>query len=333
MKSIAACLVTLLWASQVLAQERLPIIDMHLHAHAADHQGTPPRGICAPFTQFPAWDPARSWGDVFAEMQRDPPCDDPLWSPTSDEALRDRTLEILERRNIIGMLSGSPDRVEQWREAAPERIIPGLELFGRNVDVSPESLRRLYQAGRVAVLSEVSNQYAGIPPNDPRLEPYWAVAEELDMPVGIHIHPGPPGTPYLGGPTHGLHSPLLLEEVLVRHPGLRVYVIHAAWPQLDDMLTLLFTHPQVYVDVGGLVWIHPRADFYRYLRAIVEAGFGNRVMFGSDQMIWPEAIERAIQSIEDAPFLSEQQKRDILYNNAARFFRLSEEDIARHHAM
>ena len=333
MKSIAACLVTLLWASQVLAQERLPIIDMHLHAHAADHQGTPPRGICAPFTQFPAWDPARSWGDVFAEMQRDPPCDDPLWSPTSDEALRDRTLEILERRNIIGMLSGSPDRVEQWREAAPERIIPGLELFGRNVDVSPESLRQLYQAGRVAVLSEVSNQYAGIPPNDPRLEPYWAVAEELDMPVGIHIHPGPPGTPYLGGPTHGLHSPLLLEEVLVRHPGLRVYVIHAAWPQLDDMLTLLFTHPQVYVDVGGLVWIHPRADFYRYLRAIVEAGFGNRVMFGSDQMIWPEAIERAIQSIEDAPFLSEQQKRDILYNNAARFFRLSEEDIARHHAM
>jgi hypothetical protein len=333
MKSIAACLVTLLWASQVLAQERLPIIDMHLHAHAADHQGTPPRGICAPFTQFPAWDPARSWGDVFAEMQRDPPCDDPLWSPTSDEALRDRTLEILERRNIIGMLSGSPDRVEQWREAAPERIIPGLELFGRNVDVSPESLRQLYQAGRVAVLSEVSNQYAGIPPNDPRLEPYWAVAEELDMPVGIHIHPGPPGTPYLGGPTHGLHSPLLLEEVLVRHPGLRVYVIHAAWPQLDDMLTLLFTHPQVYVDVGGLVWIHPRADFYRYLRAIVEAGFGNRVMFGSDQMIWPEAIQRAIQSIEDAPFLSEQQKRDILYNNAARFFRLSEEDIARHHAM
>jgi hypothetical protein len=333
MKTIAACVVTLLWASQLLGQERLPIIDMHLHAHAADHQGTPPRGICAPFTQFPAWDPTRSWGEVFAEMQRDPPCDDPLWSPTSDEALRDRTLEVLERRNIIGMLSGSPDRVQQWSEAAPERVIPGLELFGRDVDVSPESLRQLYQAGRVAVLAEVLSQYAGIGPNDPRLGPYWAVAEELDIPVGIHVAPGPPGSPYLGGPTHGLHSPLLLEEVLVRHPGLRIYVIHAAWPQLDDMLTLLFTHPQVYVDVGGLVFIHPRADFYRYLRAIVEAGFGNRVMFGSDQMIWPDAIERAIQSIERAPFLTERQKRDIFYNNAARFLRLGDEEIARHHAM
>jgi hypothetical protein len=37
------------------------------------------------------------------------------------------------------------------------------------------------------------------------------------------------------------------------------------------------------------------------------------------------------QRIEAAPFLSEQQKRDILYNNAARFLRLSDAEIARHH--
>ena len=54
-------------------------------------------------------------------------------------------------------------------------------------------------------------------------------------------------------------------------------------------------------------------------------------MFGSDQMIWPEAIELAIEAIESAPFLDEEEKRDIFYNNAARFLRLSEEEIARHH--
>ena len=332
MTSVAACLLVLA-VPRLSAQQQPPILDMHLHAHAADHQGPPPRAICAPFDRFPAWDPARSWVDVFAEMQRNPPCEDPLRSPLTDEALRDGTLEVLERRNIIGVLSGPPDRVQQWKSAAPDRIIAGLELFGRGVDVSPDSIRRLHAAGRLQVLAEVTSQYAGIGPDDPRLEPYWAVAEELDIPVGIHIHPGPPGAPYFEGPTHGLHSPLRLENVLVRHPRLRVYVIHAAWPQLDDMLTLLFTHPQVYVDVGGLVFIHPRADFYRYLRAIVEAGFGNRVMFGSDQMIWPDAIERAIQSIERAPFLTGRQKRDILYNNAARFLRLSDEEIARRHAM
>jgi predicted TIM-barrel fold metal-dependent hydrolase len=117
-----------------------------------------------------------------------------------------------------------------------------------------------------------------------------------------------------------------LEEALVRHPRLRVWIMHAGWPMLDDLLAVLWTHPQVYVDLGVIIFALPRAELYRYLRVIVEAGFGSRVMFGSDQMVWPETIERGIRTIEEAPFLSEQQKRDILYNNAARFLRLSEAD-------
>ena len=128
-----------------------------------------------------------------------------------------------------------------------------------------------------------------------------------------------------------MHSALTLEEVLVKHPNLRVYIMHAGFPMLDDLLALLYAHPQVYVDVGYIVWGQPRAAFYRYLQGIVEAGFGNRVMFGSDQIVWPGVIERSIASIDDAPFLSVEQKRDIFYNNAARFLRLSEEQIAAHH--
>jgi predicted TIM-barrel fold metal-dependent hydrolase len=51
-------------------------------------------------------------------------------------------------------------------------------------------------------------------------------------------------------------------------------------------------------------------------------------MFGSDQMNWPAAIEVAIQSIETAPFLTTEQKREILFDNAARFLRLSPERVA-----
>lgn len=101
-------------------------------------------------------------------------------------------------------------------------------------------------------------------------------------------------------------------------------------PWLDDLLAVLYAHPQVYVDIGVIVFSQPRADFYRYFRVIVEAGFGKRVMFGTDQIVWPGLIARAIAVIEEAPFLSEEQKRDILYNNAARFLRLTEEEIARH---
>jgi len=318
-------------ASPIQAQEPLPIIDMHLHAHGVDHQGPPPRALCAPFDEFPAWDPIGSWPAVFERIQTDPPCDDAVWSPMTDGELRDSSLAVLARRNIFAVVSGSPERVDEWRRAAPSRILPGLELFGFGIEVSTDSLRRLISQQDVQVLAEVSSQYRGLSPDAAELEPYWALAEELDIPVGIHIHPGPPGSPYMGTPTDGLHSPLSLEPVLRRHPRLRLYVIHAAWPQLDDMLTLLFTHPQVYVDIGGLAWIHPRADFYRYLRGIVDAGLGNRVLFGSDQMIWPQAIELALQAVEEAPFLTVHQRRAILYDNAARFLRLSEQEIARHH--
>lgn len=52
------------------------------------------------------------------------------------------------------------------------------------------------------------------------------------------------------------------------------------------------------------------------------AGLGKRIMWGSDQMSWPGAIDQGLDAIRTAPFLSEQERRDILFNNAVRFFRL-----------
>jgi len=181
------------------------------------------------------------------------------------------------------------------------------------------------------VFGEWGTQYERIEPNDPRLELYWALAERLDIPVQIHVGTGPFGVIYMGsdGYRARMHSALTMEEVLVRHPKLRVYLAHAGYPMIDDLLAVLYAHPQVYVDTGVIVFTQPRAAFYRYLQKIVEAGFGNRVMFGSDQMVWPGVLERSVKVIEDAPFLTAKQKRDILYNNAARFLRLTPEEIAR----
>jgi predicted TIM-barrel fold metal-dependent hydrolase len=333
MKPAMPSLVLALLLVPLSSQQPLPIIDMHLHALAADAQGPPPVGICSPVDPFPAWDPAEPYGATFMAMLKQPPCDDPLWSPTTDEALMAKTLEVVARRNIFGVLSGTRERVAMWRAAAPGRFLQGLGFRLGPDSPSPESLRALHAEGRLDVLAEVTNQYAGITPADDRMKPYWALAAELDMPVGIHIGPGPPGVRYLGatGYRARLHSALTLEEVLVEHPGLRVYIMHAGFPLLDDLLALMYAHPQVYVDVGVIVFTQPRAAFYRYVQGIVEAGFGNRVMFGSDHMVWPGAIDRSIAVIEDAPFLGESQKRDILYHNAARFLRLSDEEIARHH--
>jgi uncharacterized protein len=315
--------------------KRLPILDMQLHALAADAQGPPPLAIGTPYETFPVWDQAGPYSATFMGMMKDPADGDVVWSPTTDQELMEQTLEVLERLNIIGVVSGTAERVAEWRAAAPHRLIPGL-LFQLDDDApSPEEVRRLHEQGHLAVFGEVLIQYQGITPDDERMAPYWALAEELDIPVGIHVGTGPPGAAYLGaaGYRARLHSPLVMEEVLLGYPSLRVYLMHAGYPMLDDLLAVLYAHPQVHVDVGVIVFAHPRPAFYRYLQAVVDAGFGNRVMFGSDQMVWPGVIERSVEVIQEAPFLDDRQKRDILYNNAARFLRLSPEEIAHHHQM
>ena len=318
------------------AQVRPPIIDVHMHAMSADDQGPPPLGMCTPIAVFPVWDPGKSsYGEVFMDMFKHPPCKDPVWSPLTDDALMRETIAVMEKLNIIGVLSGTAARVEMWRKAAPGRFIPGLEFQIAKDTASPQELRLLNKAGQLAVLGEIGNQYIGITPDDPRMEPYWALAEELDIPVSIHIGTGPPGVIYLGAAKYRarMHSALTMEEVLVRHPKLRVNIMHAGYPMIDDLLALLYAHPQVYLDVGVIAYTQPRAAFYNYLQAIFNAGFGNRVMFGSDQMVWPGVIERAVKVIEEASFLTESQKRDIFYNNAARFLRLTPDDLARHQNM
>lgn len=321
-----------------------PILDMHMHARTAAFYGPPPMPICAPVERMPRWDPAKPmWEDGSPA-----PCRTPLMSPMTDDELLYQTVEIMERRNVVGVLGGSPELVAAWMNAAPGRFIPALDVrfdaataaaFAPMPPGAPRRLlplaemRRLHQAGAFRVLAEVTNQYAGIAPDDARLEPMWAMAEQLDIPVGIHIGGAEPGTPYTGSAAFRarLQSALTLEDVLVRHPKLRVYIMHAGYPMVDDLLALLFTHPQVYVEPSMAINVETRAAFYRFLRPIIEAGYGDRVMFGSDQIIWPGLIEAAIKSIEDAPFLSAEQKRDIFYNNAARFLRLSDAEIAHHH--
>jgi uncharacterized protein len=333
MRSIASVILAAACGA-VHAQGTPPIIDMHVHAVPLawfEQLGGPaPIPHCVPMTDYPPVTSARRWPEAF--RARDQSCH-AVRSPSTDDEVMQGTLAIMKRRNVIAVTSGA--RVARWREAAPRRIIPSLSFQGGRDAPSVPDVRKAFEAGQFAVFGEVSTQYGGIEPDDASLEPYWAALAQLGIPVGIHIGTGPVGAPYLGFERYRarLHSPLVLEEVLVRHPDLRVYIMHAGWPMLDDLLAVLWTHPQVYVDVGVIDWALPRTEFYRYLRRIVEAGFAKRVLFGSDQMIWPETMEIAIQSIESADFLSAEQKRDIFFNNAARFLQLSPEQSSAMHDM
>lgn len=305
-------------AAQDAPKQRLPIIDMHLHALPAKGWPGGPSILC-PGMAFAAFDPREKWDPNHLWET----CPNPLVAPATDEELLREILAIMDRYNIVlAATSGSLEHVRRYRQAARNRMLPGLNTAVANLG-TPDSLRELIHKGEVAILGEIAPQVEGISPEDEILEPYLALAEELDVPLAIHVISAPPH--YLAPRNRAtLNNPLLLEKILIRHPTLRVYVMHAGWPMLNEMISLLFLYPQVYVDVGGIDWMLPRKEFHRYLRGLVEAGFGTRIMFGSDASMWPKTLSIGIEAIQSAEFLAETQKRDILYNNAARFLRLGE---------
>ena len=58
-----------------------------------------------------------------------------------------------------------------------------------------------------------------------------------------------------------LTSPFQLEDVLWKHPKLRVYIMHYGSPLVDETIAMLNTHPNLYVDISGNVGGAPRAHF------------------------------------------------------------------------
>ena len=279
---------------------RQPVIDIHLHSES--------------LASLKSWGPNPVTGEK---------------APVSVEEHIRQTLSMMSRYNIVlGIASGDVDTVEQLRKAAPERIwagpsngIPGLEVG---------SLRSHYKSGQLRIMGEVLAQYDGLSPSDPVLDPYFALAESLAVPACIHMGMSFPGITESAPKFRvSLGNPLLLEELLNRHPKMQVWIAHMGYPYLEEMIGILNVYPRVHVDTGAVDWIEP--GFKSYLQQLIRYGFEKRIMFGSDQMTWPNAIGKAVEIIEKADFLSSEQKRDILYNNGARFLRLPPEEIARHH--
>jgi hypothetical protein len=281
-----------------------PIIDVHLHAYPAD--------MVLPDAPNPATGKA-------------------LAAKTGEAHLR-ACLAEMRRLNVVkGIVSGgSGDRLgaaEHWHDASPDLIIAGAGVRGSEDTPLPEIgvLRKEFTEGRLRVLGEVSAQYAGLSLSDPKYEPYLALCEELDIPVALHTGTGPPGTsfdPCCRNFRASLGNPALVEEALNRHPKLRLNLMHGGWPYLEETIAILFHYPQVYTDLGAMDWLLPRAEFHTYFGALMRAGFGKRIMFGTDQMFWPEAIGLAVEAVDSAKFLTPSEKRDIFYNNSVRFFRL-----------
>lgn len=264
------------------------------------------------------------------------------------EYLSDVLTEMNTNNIEIAVLHiNEPSDIDDWLKAAPGKFLagPSFPCFetGRNGQLScswdegnwPSIswLRRNYENGTFAVMGEMTFIYAGIAPSDSRLDKYWALAAELDIPVAVHINRGPPADspsrPSGCCPNFNadLGNPALLRPVLERYPQLRVSLQHAGFPAspvfdgvdyTDETFALLTAFPNVYVDMTALNSVPPVFVHEAAIKQFLDRGFIDRIMMGTDN--W-EAMP-IITRYQNLEFLTQQQKHGILYGNAMRFFRL-----------
>lgn len=279
-----------------------PIIDMHIHAFS---DGNP---------LFGATHPPTLRGETFAGVE-------------SAASQKEETLKKFQEYNIVKAMVTDG---HLWEDEATDAVLVG------QANLSPEDIRDKFEEGTIDIIAEMAPFYSGIKADDTSLDPYFELAEELGIPVGFHIFPGGPNYGFhlmpemLGGMRAYNSNPMQLENVITKYPDIKIYIMHGAWPYLEDLKALMYAHPNVYIDIAVVNWILPQEEFNFYIESLINAGFGDRIMYGTDQMAWPETINRGIETVNNADFLTPEQKEDIFYNNAARFLGLTEEEISKH---
>jgi len=201
------------------------------------------------------------------------------------------------------------------------RIVAGI-AFATLSPAILEELRGYLRQGSICGL-KLYPGYEPYFPSDPALEPVYALAEEFRVP--IMIHSGDTFTP--GGKLKYAH-PLNIDEVAVDHPGVDFIICHLGNPWIRDCMEVVYKNKNVYTDISGLVLGDFSDRFESFMRKqlqeMLEYGVEpGKVLFGTD---WPLAsMESYLKFIQELG-IPERERRKILWENAAKLFRLSRSD-------
>jgi hypothetical protein len=279
----------------------------------------------------------------------------PLSSMSSDNEAPNTTINLLKKHNVvISLLSiTSPEQALEWQGQSDQFILGAMMPCPRNRS-SPwyycfpktaglpvlEWLRKSAQSGVIGAFHEMMFNYDGSMPGDSKLEQYWALAAELNIPVGVHSWSGPPpGRSIRKDPNccpnynGDLGNPKHLRIVLDRHPNIKIWLQHVgsdgnSVPELwAETLSLLEDYPSVYVDLSITNSVLPLKDYEDSLLRLINSGFGNRIMLGSDNI----PLETILERLNSLKSISTSQRTAILYDNAANFLGLSEAERRKHY--
>ena len=230
----------------------------------------------------------------------------------------------IERAGIINYVApvvmGFTEEVNVWAATYArdfrDLLLPFASLDPTTVKDAAASMDRILNQLRLPALKLhpphqlfYPNQYRdGLKP----LEIIYRLAEQARLPVMIHT-----GTSVFPGARNKYADPIYVDDVAVDFPDLPIIVAHGGRPLwMDTAVFLVRRHPNVWMDISS----SPPQNLLEYFPRL--ESIADKVLWGSD---WPGPGVPGMKSNLDRfcqlP-LSADAKRKILYDNAARLFKL-----------
>ncbi|MCC6211055.1 MAG: amidohydrolase [Burkholderiales bacterium] len=207
------------------------------------------------------------------------------------------------------------DEVAAMVRRFPKRFVGAgtVNVMRKPMEVARDVERQVKELGMVAVRLEpymYGDGMTGMPPNDKHYWPVYLKCAELGVAVAIQVgHTGPLLPSECG-------RPIYLDEVALAFPELTIIGCHLGQPWHEEMMTLAWKHPNLYVETSARAPKHWPASFVDFCRG-----------WGRDKVIWATdypllAFERTLAELESLG-LPPDVFRKVARENAARAFKLS----------
>lgn len=255
------------------------IVDVHTHTPQYRHP-VPAEAV----QQRTAWRPDRavqvpvSWDDYLAQQA---PAEKSIvfniaWEPGR---LHDR---------LAGEGSGDPswyahlgkgnlnDATAAFVAAYPDRLIGFMSVHPHAADCMEELERGRTDLGLRGI--KLGANYQIFDPLEPRALAIYAEAQRHGLPIMFHQ-----GTsPVRMAPIRYAY-PLVMDEVAMRYPDLKIIMAHLGHPWQVETAVVIRKHPNVYADISAT--FYRPFSFWEQMVKVIEWGVADKVLFGTDYPI------------------------------------------------
>lgn len=171
------------------------------------------------------------------------------WVHIPNDFIADQVAEA--RGKAVGLASVNP--VEEGAAREVERSIVKLGLHGL----------------------KISPTYQGFDPRDERARPVYDIANQLGIPIMLHI-----GGAGEQSATLENGSPSLLDPIARAFPKLKMIIAHLGQPFMEETVILMRKHEFIFADLSAR--FHRPWQLYNGLIVAKEYGVLNKILFGTD---------------------------------------------------